>query len=160
MLRKVSIAWYKQRSGNFALKGITINEDNRSYDSNATFRDEDAEWLTGVLKAQPDVEVVQVMGNGWNTGYPSWASNKGETSTVEEVTPIATERANTVLLRHFLSHMLEASGDTSEDGVARFRKLVHDASSFLRSTDCGTYYTVDEAIALLTKKDKKPKGVG
>ena len=46
MTRKISVSWFKQRSGWYALKGISILEDNHAYDSASTFREEDAKWVT------------------------------------------------------------------------------------------------------------------
>ena len=74
MPKTVSIGWLKQKSGNFALKGITICEGERAYDSMCTFRDEDARWLTRMLGAQPNVELSgSGMAQRSSGDYPAWA---------------------------------------------------------------------------------------
>lgn len=157
MLRKVSISWIKQRSGSYALKGITISEDDHAYDSSITFRDEDAEWVTTTLNAEAHVEVARAREDERDTArHPKWAGNKGETSIVEEVPAIAAERAGATLLRHFLKEMMDASNAGSAEGNAKLLTLARNAGAILRTTDCGTYYSVDEAIAILTKGKQKP----
>jgi len=156
MLRKVSIGWLKQRSGSFALKGITISEGDYAFDSSNSFREQDAEWLTTTLNAQADVEFsgrkehVQA-----SEGYPKWASRSVQASSADAIAPISLERANATLLRHLLSEIVAASG--GELDAARLEKLARDADTLLRSTDCGTYYSLDDALSILTKFDKKPR---
>src|SRR5438105_15215583 len=109
MVRKISIAWFKQRSGSYALKGITIREDNRAYDSMSTFRDEDARWLTKVLGAEADVELAgNKVGERTPDDSPEWALHMGQESTSDVVPPLEWERAGATLLRHFLSQFIEA----------------------------------------------------
>jgi hypothetical protein len=160
MLRKVSISWYKQRSGSYALKGITITEDDHSYDSSTTFRDADAEWVTTSLNAEADVEVARTRGQEWNKdGYPEWAERKREASLVEANTPLALERANATLIRHFLSEIIKTTNNNvdTEEGKLKLQKLIQDANTLLRTTSSGTYYTVDEALAMLSKPENKPR---
>lgn len=155
MLRKVSIGWLKQKSGSFALKGITISEDNQSFDSSNTFREQDAEWLTTALNAQADVEFSgRREYSQTSEDYPKWAAMSRQGSGSDEVAPMALERANAALLRHLLSELAAAS---SEEDTAKVQKLVRDADILLRSTDCGTYYSLDEALAVLTRSAKKPR---
>jgi len=162
MLRKVSINWYKQRSGSFALKGITITEDNRSYDSSTTFRDEDAEWVTASLGAEPNVELTRTRdGEFTMDGYPRWAENKRDAAVVD-IEPIALERANATLMRYFLTQIIEttrassATGSYTDEDRIQFLKLIHDSDALLHSTDCGTHYSVEDALDILTRSRKKP----
>src|SRR5690242_15003706 len=108
MARKISIGWFKQRSGSYALKGITITEDNRAYDSMGTFRDEDARWLTKVLGAEADVELSgNKAGERTPEGYPEWALKTRLENSSDSAPSLDSERAGATFLRHFLSRMVE-----------------------------------------------------
>ena len=156
--RKVSIGWFKQRSGKYALKGITIRELDRAYDSASTFRDEDARWLTKVLGAEADVEIF---GNGLGErlldASPEWSLRMGQATNVPNsdfVQPLDLERAGATLLRHFLSRMVEVC-DT-ENGRTGCQELANEARAALLSTDAGTFYTLDEARTILNRRGQKP----
>src|SRR6478672_5422624 len=135
MSRKISIGWFKQRSGAFALKGITVREGDRAYDSTSTFRDEDAKWLTGMLGAQPDVE-LSTNNAGLRTpdDYPEWALKTGEDPDSNGVPALDWERAKTALLRHVLGRMVEAC-DTQNgllndaQFIVTLQKLTREASA-------------------------------
>ena len=107
MYRKISIGWFKQKSGAYALKGITIREGDHAYDSTSTFRDEDAKWLTGMLGAQPDVELsTNNRGLRSPDDYPAWALKTGEEPESNGVPALDWERAKTTLLRDVLGSVL------------------------------------------------------
>ena len=73
-MKTVSISWFIQKSGNYALKGVTVVEDGRAYDSTGTFREEDAKWLSELLAADIHVELSgNNMGGRSSEGYPEWA---------------------------------------------------------------------------------------
>ena len=154
MVRKISIAWFKQRSGSYALKGITIREDNRAYDSMSTFRDEDARWLTKVLGAEADVELSgNKAGERTPEGYPEWALKTTQRTTSDEIAALDWERASATLLRHFLGQIVEAC-DASNDND-ELRHLTDEAKAALLATDAGTYYTPDEARTILERRSQK-----
>src|SRR4028119_107001 len=111
MLRRVRISWFKQRSGSYALKGITIEEGERAYDSSVSFREQDAEWVTRTLQAQADVEVSgKKEFSQSNEDYPEWALNRGVVTEVEVVSPLERERANASVLRHLLREIMKQVG--------------------------------------------------
>ncbi len=155
MPRKISIGWFKQRSGSYALKGITINEDNRAYDSTSTFRDEDARWLTKMLGATADIELSgNKAGERTPEGYPEWALKTGQEANSDPVPALDWERASATLLRHFLSRLVESSG--TRNGSDGFQHLIDEANAALLSTDAGTHYTLDEARTILERRAQKP----
>lgn len=155
MTRKISIGWFMQRSGRYALKGVTINEDNRSYDSTSTFRDEDARWLTRMLGAEADVELASnKAGERTPEGYPEWAIKTGQETNVDVGSPLDWERASATLLRHFLVRVVEACA--TENGSAELQKLTEDANAALLATDAGTFYTLDEARTIIDRRGQKP----
>jgi hypothetical protein len=154
MPRKISIAWFKQRSGSYALKGITIREDNRAYDSMSTFRDEDARWLTMVLGAEAD---VVLSGNKRDErtpdGYPEWALKTRQEAN-GEAAALDSERAGAAVLRYFLCRMIEACDARNvSNGL---QHLTDEANAALLATDTGTYYTLDEARTILARGGQKP----
>jgi hypothetical protein len=158
MPRKVSIGWFRQNSGRYALKGITIHEQDRAYDSTSTFRDEDARWLTKVLGAEADVEFS---GNGRGERIPEvtpeWAVHVGQATNVpysDFVQPLDWERAGAALLRHFLGRMVEACD--IENGGAGCQELANEARAALLATDAGTFYTLNEARTMLDRRGQKP----
>ena len=155
--RKVSIGWFRQRSGRYALKGITIRELDRSYDSTSTFRDEDARWLTRVLGAEADVELSGTgMGERLLDGAPEWAIHMGQGTNgtnSDFVQPLDRERAGATLLRHFLGRIIQAC-DT-ENGGAACQDLANEARTALLSTDAGTFYTLDEALTILNRQGQR-----
>ena len=156
--RKVSIAWFRQRSGRYALKGITIRELDRAYDSMSTFRDEDARWLTKVLGAEADVELSGTgMGERLLDGAPEWAVRMGQEANVPSsdfVQPLDLERAGATLLRHFLGRIIQ-SCDTENSRTA-CQELASEARTALLSTDAGTFYTLDEARTILNRQGQRP----
>jgi len=155
MPKTISISWLKQKSGNFALKGITIYKDARAYDSMSTFRDEDARWLTKVLGAQPYVELS---GSGMvqrsSDDYPGWALDREEqgADSLSSI-PLDCERAGATFLRHVLDQLVEPRN--TGNGSIRFRELVKEAKLVLLATDAGTHYTLDEASTVLDRRGKK-----
>jgi hypothetical protein len=154
MLRKISVGWFKQRSGSYALKGITISEDNRAYDSMSTFRDEDARWLTMVLGAEADVELSSnKAGERTPDGYPEWALKTRQENNSDPVAALDWERAGATLLRHFLSRMVE--GYDTKNGSNEFYYLASEANAALLATDAGTHYTLDEAHTILDRRIQK-----
>jgi hypothetical protein len=157
MLRRVRISWFKQRSGSYALKGITVEEGERAYDSSVSFREQDAEWVTRTLQAQADVEVSGKKEFSQSSeDYPEWALNRGLVTEVETVTPIERERANATVLRHLLREIMkQVSGDTEGD-PAQLQKLIAQANAVLQTTATSTDYSLEEALAILTARDTKP----
>jgi hypothetical protein len=156
MLREISIGWFRQRSGSYALKGITISENDRGYDSMSTFRDEDARWLTKVLGARADVELSgNKLGERTPDGYPEWALRMGQETDNYVIAAAALdwERASATLLRHLLSQIVEAC-DT-ENCSNRFQHLANEASAVLLATDAGTHYTLVEAHTILDRLDRR-----
>src|SRR5438105_2523438 len=136
MPRKITIGWFKQRSGSYALKGITIREDDRAYDSTSTFREEDARWLTKVLGAEADVELSgNKAGERTPEGYPEWALKTRYEANSDPIAVLEWERAGATLLRHFLSRMVEAY-DT-KNGSDGFHRLTNEANAALLATDAG-----------------------
>jgi hypothetical protein len=158
MHRKVSIAWFRQRSGSYALKGITIRELDRAYDSMSTFRDEDARWLTKVLGAEADVELFgNRMGERLLDASPEWALHMGQGTNATNrdfVQPLDRERAGATLLRHFLGRIIQAC--ETENGGTAGQDLANEARAALLSTDAGTFYTVDEALTILNRQSQRP----
>lgn len=155
-LRPVTISWLKQRSGNYALKGIKITEGERAYDSSTAFREEDAAWLTSMLGADPDVEVSAA---GSSTvprdSAPEWAravaANQRGT---ERVAPLELERARTTMLRQFLASLIAACSPDAEVKLDP-SALAESAARVLQDTDTGTHYTLAEASAILN--GQRPK---
>src|ERR1700724_3425264 len=131
MPKTVSISWLKQRSGNYALKGVTIFKDARAYDSMGTFRDEDARWLTKMLCAQPQVELSgRGLGQRSSDDYPAWALDMEEQGADSlGFLPLDWERAGATVMRQLLDKLIEPC-DT--DNVStRFEELVKEAKSAL-----------------------------
>jgi hypothetical protein len=156
MSRKVSIGWFRQRSGRYALKGITIQEGDQAYDSMNTFREEDARWLTKVLGAEADVELAGSKGEGRTTeGFPEWAITNGQAAVNDEAHPLEWERASATLLREQLAHMVHAI-DSHNVGNG-FRRLSDEANAVLLATDAGTHYTPAEARTILERREQNPK---
>jgi hypothetical protein len=156
MPKTVSISWLRQKSGKYALKGITILEDARAYDSMGTFREEDAQWLTKMLGAQPDVEFSgDIRGRQPSDGYPGWAVHTaGQGSDNDDFPKLDWERAGATLLRHFLGRLIEES--TADNDSTRFPNVVEEANAALLATDAGTYYSLDEAHTVLDRPRLKP----
>jgi len=155
MPKTVSISWLKQKSGNYALKGITIYKDARAYDSMSTFRDEDARWLTKMLGAQPHVELS---GSGTSQrssdDYPGWALDmEGQGGDSVGFLPLDWERAGATFLRQVLDQLIEPCN--TDNGSTRFEELVEEAKSALLTTDAGTYYTLDEARTVLDRRGQQ-----
>ncbi|MDQ5825596.1 MAG: hypothetical protein M3441_15495 [Chloroflexota bacterium] len=157
MLRRVRISWFKQRSGSYALKGITIEEGERAYDSSVSFREQDAEWVTRTLQAQADVEVSgKKEFSQSNEDYPEWALNRGVVTEVEAVSPLERERANASVLRHLLREIMKQVGGNGEGDPAHLQKLMAQANAVLQTTATSTDYSLEEALAILTARDTKP----
>ena len=157
MLRKVSVSWFKQRSGKYALKGITIEEGDRAYDSSVSFREEDANWVTTTLNAEAHIEVSgQKEFAQRGADYPEWARNKGLVTEVEAVSPLERERANATVLRHLLREIMRLSGSDAVEDQVQLQKLFAQANAVLQSTAAPTDYTLDEALAILTTREAKP----
>ena len=155
MARKISIGWFKQKSGKYALKGITIFEDDHAYDCMSTFRDEDAKWLTRVLGADADVELSSnKAGERTPEGFPEWALKTGQENNTSLIPPLDLERASATILRHFLSQIVEAHNSKGSNGS--LQPLLEEANAALLATDAGTYYTLLEANTILQKRDQKP----
>jgi hypothetical protein len=155
MPKTVSISWLKQKSGNYALKGITIYKDALAYDSMGTFRDEDARWLTKMLGAQPHVELSgRGMGQRSSDDYPRWALDmEGQGDDNVGFLPLDWERAGATFLRHLLDQLIEPC-DTG-NASTRFQEFVEAAKSALLSIDAGTYYTLDEARTVLDRRSQQ-----
>src|SRR5438128_2401821 len=137
MFRKISIGWLKQRSGSYALKGIKIREDNRTYDSTSTFREEDARWLTNVLGAEADVELSSNNRTERNPeGYPEWALKTRQENNSYAVPSLDWDRAGATILRHALSRLVEAC--ETKDSSNGFRHLTNEANAAMLATDAGT----------------------
>jgi len=154
MTRKVSIGWFRQRSGRYALKGITISENDRAYDSASTFREEDARWLTRVLGAEADVELAGgKLGERTADGYPEWALRVGQESSTDSVPPLDCERAGATLLRHYFTRLIEAHD--KGNGSGGFQELANEANAALLATDAGTHYTLVEALTVLDRRGQK-----
>jgi hypothetical protein len=154
MPRKISIGWFRQKSGRYALKGVTIVENDRAYDSTSTFRDEDARWLTDVLGAEADVELASnTAGERAPEGYPEWARSTGFEPNGEVISPLVWERASATVLRHFLGQMIATY--QTENGRSGFQKLRNEANAALLATDAGTYYTLEQACAILGRRSPK-----
>ena len=157
MLRRVRISWFKQRSGSYALKGITVEEGERAYDSSINFREQDAEWVTSTLQAQADVELSGKKEFSQSSeGYPEWAMNRGLVTEVEAVTPIERERANASVLRHLLREIMKQVSGDGESDPAQLQKLLTQANAVLQTTATSTDYSLEEALAILTARDTKP----
>jgi hypothetical protein len=157
MLRRVTISWFKQRSGSYALKGITVEEGERAYDSSVNFREQDAEWVTRTLQAQADVELSGKKEFSQNSeGYPEWALSRGLVTEVEVVSPIERERANASVLRHLLREIMKVVGSDTEDDRVQLQKLINQANGVLQSTASPTDYSLEEALSILTMRDTKP----
>lgn len=152
MSKTVSISWLKQRSGNFALKGITIHEGARAYDSMGTFRDEDANWLTTMLGADPRVE-LSGSGTGQRSSedYPGWALEMEEqgADSANDL-PLDKERAGATILRHVLSRIIEPC--SVDNATPRFKALVEEARSALAATDAGMFYTPGEVRIIFERR--------
>jgi hypothetical protein len=153
MPKTVSIAWCKQKSGWYALKGITIHEGDQAYDSMSRFRDEDAKWLTEALGAEASIESLDNrLGLGLGVreripqDYPEWAHNAPQEPNSHS-SVLGRERAGATLLRHALNEIIEAYGPNSSNPLQR--KLVSEANAALLGTDAGTYYTPGEAHTTL-----------
>ena len=155
MSKTVSISWLKQKSGNYALKAITIRESARAYDSTSTFRDEDARWLTKMLGAEPRVELSgNGMGQRTSDDYPGWALDmEGHGADSDGGLPLDWERAGAALLRHYLGRLIDAC-DT-DHASTRFQQLITETNAALMATDAGTYYNLDEAHSVLDRRGKK-----
>jgi hypothetical protein len=155
MSKKISIGWFRQRSGRYALKGITVSEDNNAYDAMGTFREEDAKWLTRALDAHPDVELSgSRLGERIAGDYPEWANSSQPQLHADGTPPLDWERASATLLRHYLAQMIQLC-DTDNGSIAP-RKLTAEASALLLATDAGTYYNLEEARAIVGRRAKKP----
>jgi hypothetical protein len=151
MTRKISVSWFKQRSGWYALKGISILEDNHAYDSGSTFREEDAKWVTEVLGAQADIEMANNrMGDHIAANYPEWAQDTRPNANGDGITPLDCERAGAALLRHYLSRIVAecGTGDYSLD----FRKLAQEADAALSATSSGMHFTPEQARAIVNRR--------
>ncbi|HEY0068895.1 MAG TPA: hypothetical protein VGE04_02905 [Chloroflexia bacterium] len=158
MSRRLSIGWFRQRSGKYALKGITITEGDLSYDAASSFREEDAKWLTWILGARANIEISSSNGGSGmrsQEDYPEWARDNGLEPNVEGVTPLDRERVGAAILRYYVSQLVEAC-DT-ENSAAR-QKLVSDASAALLATEAGTHYSVEQARNILERLDQKAGG--
>jgi hypothetical protein len=139
------------------LKGITVEEGERAYDSSVNFREQDAEWVTRTLQAQADVELSGKKEFSQSSeGYPEWALNKGLVTEVEAVLPIERERANATVLRHLLREIMKHSGSEGESDPSQLQKLFNQANAVLQSTASTTDYSLEEALAILTARDTKP----
>ena len=148
MPRKVSIGWFKQKSGRYALKGIAICENDCTYDSTGTFRDEDARWLTKVLGAEARVELSgSKVGERTTDGCPEWALKTGQEAQNPGVSAFDRERANATLLRHILGQIVASC--YTESGSSGCRKIAVAIDATLVATDVGTYYTPEEARTIL-----------
>lgn len=157
MLRKISVGWFKQRSGSYALKGITISEDNREYDSMSTFREEDARWLTMVMGAEATVELSgNKAGERTPDGYPEWALETKQGNKRDTIQSLDLERAGATLLRHFLGQMVEACANDTRYSSNGFHHLTMGANAALRATDTGACYTLSEARIILDRYSEKP----
>jgi hypothetical protein len=157
MPKTVSISWLKQKSGNYALKGIRIYEDARAYDSMNTFRDEDAKWLTKMLGAQPQVEVSgDIRGQQTSDDFPEWALHTaGQGPNSDDFPTLDWERASATLLRHFIGKLIEAYAADNDSASTRFQNVAEEANAALLATDAGTYYTLDEAHTVLDRPRPK-----
>ena len=154
MSKRISIGWFRQKSGRYALKGITVSEDNHAYDAMGTFREEDAKWLTRALDARPDVELSgSRLGERTAGDYPEWANNSQPQLHDDGTPPLDWERASATLLRHYLGQMIQAC-DADKDNTAS-QKLISEASALLLATDAGTYYNLEEARAIVGRRAKK-----
>jgi hypothetical protein len=152
MPKTVSISWLKQKSGNFALKGITLYKDSRAYDSMGTFRDEDARWLTKMLCARPQVELSgRGLGQRTSDDYPGWAIDmEGQGDDKVGFLPLDWERAGATVLRHVLGKLVDSR--YTGNGSTRFQELVAEAKSALLTIDAGAFYTLDEAVSVLDRR--------
>lgn len=157
----VTVSWLKQRSGNYALKGIRITEDQMSFDSSTSFREEDAVWVTSMLGARADVEAL-----GASSSTPMLentllsARDVGLAQNNQTIVPLELERANATLLRHFLDQLIAAC-DPEADATLDCKSIAESASKALQATDVGTHYTLREAHAILDTHPRKastPKG--
>jgi hypothetical protein len=155
MPKTVSFSWLKQKSGNYALKGITIFEDARAYDSMGSFRDEDAQWLTKMLGAQPDVEVSgDIRGRQISDDYPEWAAHTTRQGSDNDDFPrLDRERAGATLLRHLIARLIEAGAANSAG--AHFPNVAEEAKAALLAIDAGTYYNLEEARTILDRPSPK-----
>jgi hypothetical protein len=155
MPKTVSISWLKQRSGSYALKGITIYKDVRVYDSTATFRDEDARWVTKMLGAQPRIELSGIgMSQRSSDDYPGWALEMEERETDGVGSPaLDRERAGATILRHSLDQLVERH--ITDNGDTLCNELVEGAKSALLVTNAGTYYTLEEAHSVLDRHERQ-----
>lgn len=156
MYKTVTIGWLKQRSGRYALKGITVFEGACAYDSMSTFRDEDARWLTKMLGAEPRVELSSNgTGQRMSEEYPEWAHPTAEpVAGGHDLPPLDWERASATLLRHFLGRLIEEGANIN--GSAGFQELAQEANAVLLATDAGTHYTLDEARTVLGRRGQQP----
>ena len=151
MPRRISIGWLKQRSGNYALKGITIRENDVAYDSTNNFRDEDARWITKTLGAEASVESSEHRGGERiPADYPEWAL-RSETED-DGVLPIDRERAGATLFRHYLATIAEACRAGSGIDLKKLESELRDA---LAATDAGSYYTLSEARTIIRRRSPK-----
>lgn len=155
MSRRISIGWFRQRSGRYALKGITISEGDLSYDAASTFREEDARWLTWMLGARANIEISGSNGNSMRSqeDYPEWARDTGMEFNGDVVTPLDRERAGAAIFRHLLVQLLEA--DCTEANSAARQKLANEAQAAFLATDSGTHYSLEHARTILDKLDPK-----
>jgi hypothetical protein len=155
MTKTVSISWLKQKSGNYALKGITIHDEARSFDAMSTFRDEDARWLTKMLGARPHVELSgNGMGQRSSDDYPGWALEmEGQGTDGVDSLPLDCERAGATFLRHVLAQLIEQCN--TNNGSTRLQQLVEEAKFALSAVDAGTYYTPDEARTVIDRHDQQ-----
>jgi hypothetical protein len=155
MSKTITVGWFKQKSGMYALKGITIREGDRAYDSTSTFREADAEWLTKTLGANPDVELSSNrMGPSTSEDNPEWAAHMGRGAASDGISPLDWEQAGAALLRHFLAQLIEMSDH--EECSIEMKKLASQAGAALLANDAGTHCTLNQARAILDSRAPKP----
>jgi len=153
MSRRITVGWLKQRSGWYALKGISIREDNQAYDSTSTFREEDAKWVTDVLGAEADIELANNrMGDRISTDYPEWAQDTRPDPSGDNITPLDWERAGAVLMRYYLDRMIGEPGTGTGDDSPDFQKLAQEAAAVLSATTAGTHFTTEQARAIISRR--------
>ena len=153
MTRKISVSWFKQRSGWYALKGISILEDNHAFDSSSTFREQDAKWVTDVLGAEAEIELANNrLGDRISTEYPEWAQDTRPDPNGDGITPLDCERAGAALLRHYLGRMVAECGTGTGDGSLDIQKLAQEADAVLSATSAGMHFTPEQARAIVNRR--------
>src|SRR5689334_20397177 len=155
-VRRITIAWFKQNSGSYALKGIRVEENGHSYDSSITFRDTDAEWVTRALGAEAEIEFPGYYGATRSPqDYPKWAHDTEPAAKQTHEELLQTERAEASLLRFRLRQLIQAC-ESDFAGTALARQL-DEARKVLLETEEGTYYEAAEAVVILNAAKKRRK---